>query len=105
MSKPVILSTSPESLAREHLTEAVQPWEEGLRADTRRGSFEWWYFDAHFDDPSKEPDPSTPFVPRSPAARRCETAGSGREIRVRAYARTLIFGLIPAIISCSIDYR
>ena len=52
MSRPVILSTSPESLAREHLTETVQPGEDGQRADTGRGSFEWWYFDAHFTDAS-----------------------------------------------------
>lgn len=52
MPKPVIFSNTPEFLARDGLTETVAPWEDGLRADTGRGSFEWWYFDAHFDDGS-----------------------------------------------------
>ena len=25
----------------------VAPWEDGARTDGGRGSFEWWYFDAH----------------------------------------------------------
>jgi len=50
MSKTILLSSSPELLAREGLTETVAAWEDGLRASTDRGSFEWWYFDAHFDD-------------------------------------------------------
>lgn len=50
MPKTVLLSASPELLAREGLTETVTLWEDGLRADTGRGSFEWWYFDAHFND-------------------------------------------------------
>lgn len=54
MSKTVLLSSSPELLAREGLTETVAVWEDGLRADTGCGSFEWWYFDAHFDDPSTD---------------------------------------------------
>src|SRR6202453_836386 len=28
----------------------VAPWEDGARTDGGRGSFEWWYFDAHLDD-------------------------------------------------------
>lgn len=52
MPKPVIFATTPELLARDGLTESVQIWEDGLRADTGRGSFEWWYFDAHFEDGS-----------------------------------------------------
>src|ERR1700683_5746348 len=28
----------------------VAPWEDGTRTDGARGSFEWWYFDAHLDD-------------------------------------------------------
>jgi hypothetical protein len=52
MSKPVILSASPDILKRNGLTETVAVWEDGLRADTGRGTFEWWYFDAHFDDGS-----------------------------------------------------
>ena len=52
MTKPVIVSANPELLKRDGLTEAVAVWEDGQRADTGRGSFEWWYFDAHFDDGS-----------------------------------------------------
>lgn len=50
MPKTVLLSSSPELLTREGLTQTVAIWEDGQRADTSRGSFEWWYFDAHFDD-------------------------------------------------------
>src|SRR5512134_551699 len=52
MTKPVILSNSRELLARDGLTETVAPWEDGLRTGVERGTFEWWYFDAHFDDGS-----------------------------------------------------
>lgn len=52
MSKSVIVSASRELLERDGLTEAVALWEDGQRADTSRGFFEWWYFDAHFDDGS-----------------------------------------------------
>jgi len=31
---------------------AVAPWEDGARTDNRRGTYEWWYFDAHLDDGS-----------------------------------------------------
>jgi hypothetical protein len=52
MPKPVIFSATPEFLKRDGLTETVAVWEDGLRIDTGRGSFEWWYFDAHFEDGS-----------------------------------------------------
>lgn len=39
-------------MTHEGLTETVAPWEDGLRADTGPGHFEWWYFDAHFTDGS-----------------------------------------------------
>nr|BAL52733.1 hypothetical conserved protein [uncultured Chloroflexota bacterium] len=50
MPRPVIFAVGPEFLARDGLSKTVQPWEDGLRAETSRGYFEWWYFDAHFDD-------------------------------------------------------
>jgi predicted secreted hydrolase len=50
MVKPVIFAVGPEFLKREGLTETVATWEDGQRAPTHRGTFEWWYFDAHFDD-------------------------------------------------------
>ncbi|NOY99440.1 MAG: hypothetical protein GXP40_09635 [Chloroflexi bacterium] len=52
MPKPIFYATTPKDIAAEGLSEEIQPWEDGLRADTGRGSFEWWYFDAHFDDGS-----------------------------------------------------
>lgn len=50
MPKPVMYAVGPEFLERNHLTETVALWEDGQRAPTGRGHFEWWYFDAHFDD-------------------------------------------------------
>jgi predicted secreted hydrolase len=50
MAKIVIPGVTPEMMVREGLSEQVQPWEDGLRADTGPGSFEWWYFDAHLGD-------------------------------------------------------
>jgi hypothetical protein len=52
MPKPVIFGVTPEFLKRDGLTETIAPWEDGIRIDTGRGSFEWWYYDAHFDDGS-----------------------------------------------------
>lgn len=51
-SKPVIFAVTPEALKREGLTETIAIWEDGLRLDTGRGTFEWWYYDAHFEDGS-----------------------------------------------------
>ena len=31
----------------------IEPWEDGLRTHGGRGTYEWWYFDAHLDDGSK----------------------------------------------------
>jgi hypothetical protein len=74
MSKIVTPAVGPEFAAREGLTGEILPWEDGLRADTGRGSFEWWYFDAHLDDGStavvtymtkgllQRNDPLTPMV-------------------------------------------
>src|SRR5512137_266196 len=50
MPKPVIFAVGPEHLQREGLTEAITTREDAQRAPTDRGTFEWWYFDAHFDD-------------------------------------------------------
>ncbi|MBN2386906.1 MAG: hypothetical protein JXB85_07790 [Anaerolineales bacterium] len=52
MTRPVFFAVGPEFLARDGLTEAVLPWEDGRRLATRRGTFEWWYFDAHLEDGS-----------------------------------------------------
>ena len=50
--KEVILGYGDEILAHEGLTAEVAEWEDGLRADPGPGYYEWWYFDAHFDDGS-----------------------------------------------------
>ncbi len=52
MTKRIIPAVGPEFLKREGLAAEPTAWEDGLRAETGRGSFEWWYFDAHFDDGS-----------------------------------------------------
>jgi hypothetical protein len=74
MSKPVIPGVGPQFAARDGLAPEPEPWEDGLRSDTGRGSFEWWYFDAHLDDGStvvvtyatkpllQRKDPLTPMV-------------------------------------------
>jgi len=33
--------------------DAPELWEDGMRTDGEKGSYEWWYFDAHLDDGSK----------------------------------------------------
>ncbi|KAF0111766.1 MAG: hypothetical protein FD147_568 [Chloroflexi bacterium] len=52
MSKRVLFGEGDEFLKREGLTLEPEIWEDGLRTDTGPGNFEWWYFDAHFDDGS-----------------------------------------------------
>lgn len=52
MPKRVITGEGAEFLRLEGLTETPAAWEDGLRAETRPGNFEWWYFDAHLDDGS-----------------------------------------------------
>jgi len=52
MTKKIIFGTDEEAIAREGLSDSIEPWEDGLREDTGKGNFEWWYFDAHFDDGS-----------------------------------------------------
>jgi predicted secreted hydrolase len=50
MSRPITFAVGPEFLRRDGLAETILPWEDGQRVPTSRGAFEWWYFDAHFDD-------------------------------------------------------
>jgi hypothetical protein len=51
-AKRVIFPIGEEYLRRDGLSETPVVWEDGLRADTGPGSFEWWYFDAHCKDGS-----------------------------------------------------
>ena len=52
MPKHVILPVGPDALQREGLRETPEIWEDGLRLAPKPGNFEWWYFDAHFNDGS-----------------------------------------------------
>src|SRR5512136_574082 len=52
MTRPIFFAVGSEYLQRDGLTAKVLPWEDGQRAPTDPGSFEWWYFDSHFDDGS-----------------------------------------------------
>jgi CrtC N-terminal lipocalin domain len=53
----------------------IAAWEDGARTDNGRGSYEWWYFDAHLDDGSKlvivfmNKDLSAPGKPLAPLIR------------------------------------
>ena len=55
--------------------DVVAEWEDGARTDGRRGTYEWWYFDAHLDDGATlvvifmTKDLSTPGKPLSPMIR------------------------------------
>src|SRR5207248_1251177 len=31
----------------------IEQWEDGMRTDGGKGTYEWWYFDAHLNDGSK----------------------------------------------------
>jgi predicted secreted hydrolase len=54
---------------------AVAAWEDGARTDNRRGTYEWWYFDAHLDDGSSlvvvfmNKDLASPKDPLTPTIR------------------------------------
>lgn len=50
--KTLIQGDSPEIMKKVGLDVSVALWEDGMRCDTGPGFFEWWYFDAHFDDGS-----------------------------------------------------
>ncbi len=52
MPKRVIIPTGPEVMQREKLRETPEIWEDGLRVQPKPGNFEWWYFDAQFEDGS-----------------------------------------------------
>jgi hypothetical protein len=52
LPKPIIFAAGRDFLALDGLTETILPREDGLRIQTDPGTFEWWYFDAHFEDGS-----------------------------------------------------
>lgn len=53
----------------------IAVWEDGARTDNSKGTYEWWYFDAHLDDGAKlvvvfmNKDLSTPAHPLDPIIR------------------------------------
>ncbi len=54
MAQPAIMANRPEHYERFGITRQIQLFEDGLRTEpSRRGHYEWWYFDAHLDDGSK----------------------------------------------------
>jgi hypothetical protein len=52
MTKPIFFAIGQKYLEMDGLTDTILPWEDGQRASTDPGTFEWWYFDAHFEDGS-----------------------------------------------------
>ncbi len=50
-TKPIIVR-SLEELKDLGITHEVKMYEDGFRTNKDKGFFEWWYFDAHFDDES-----------------------------------------------------
>jgi hypothetical protein len=51
---PARLGSSPGDYARIGIEPGViKPSEDGMRTDGSRGTYEWWYFDAHLDDGAK----------------------------------------------------
>lgn len=51
---PVVLGAQPEEYRRLGIRpDQIEPWEDGYRTGGDRGTYEWWYFDAHLQDASK----------------------------------------------------
>lgn len=50
MTRRILIPSGSEALAREGLREQPEAWEDGLRAKPQAGNFEWWYFDALFEN-------------------------------------------------------
>lgn len=49
--RELMAKDTAELLQREGLKAGqVEPWEDGYRTKDKPGTFEWWYFDAEFDD-------------------------------------------------------
>jgi CrtC N-terminal lipocalin domain len=67
--------------------DAVAPWEDGARTDNRRGTYEWWYFDAHLDDGAKlvvvfmNKNLATPNDPLTPTIRLDLDLADGRSFQ------------------------
>jgi hypothetical protein len=78
---------TPDDYARLGISrDGIQPSEDGARTDNRRGTYEWWYFDAHLDDGSTlvvvfmNKDLTTPGKPLAPRIRLNLDLADGRSI-------------------------
>ena len=50
---PAVIASAEEDYRRLGIDRgAVRAWEDGARTGNRRGTYEWWYFDAHLRDGS-----------------------------------------------------
>jgi hypothetical protein len=73
--------------------DAVAPWEDGARTDNRRGTYEWWYFDAQLDDGSSlvvvfmNKDLASPNDPLTPTIRIDLDLADGR-----SYEKLMTYG-------------
>src|SRR4051794_33480077 len=53
-AQPARLADRPEDFARLKITpHSIEQWEDGRRTEGGKGTYEWWYFDAHLDDGAK----------------------------------------------------
>jgi hypothetical protein len=51
---PARLATSQADYSRLGINpHQIEQWEDGLRTDGSKDTYEWWYFDAHLDDGAK----------------------------------------------------
>ena len=51
---PATLGASDEHYRRLGVSrDKIELWEDGMRTDGGKGTYEWWYFDAYLDDGSK----------------------------------------------------
>jgi CrtC N-terminal lipocalin domain len=87
------LADRPNEYARLGLEKGcVQPWEDGMRTDGHRGSYEWWYLDGRLEDGSAlvvvfyTKSPLEPTKPLSPYFTfnldRADGSSISREVRV-----------------------
>ncbi|MDR2752368.1 MAG: hypothetical protein LBC41_17060, partial [Clostridiales bacterium] len=48
------LQTSTEDFKKLKLSkDRIEQWEDGMRTDDSKGTYEWWYYDSHLEDGSK----------------------------------------------------
>ena len=51
---PATLGASDEHYRRLGVSrDKIELWEDGMRTDGGKGTYEWWYFDAYLNDGSK----------------------------------------------------